>query len=286
VDSTQQHPATNGVAPIPTNGVVGTAGTFDGTAWLDAGTNDVGDAFTLSAWVNIPTGTSDIQDLWANFGGGYGNPGFALFVNSYQASDQIIDFATGDGAGGGNESKAPSGTVPFGEWHLVSAAINRTNGIVQMYLDGNLAASSTAVVRDFPTLNDVNLGRFTGGAFGFHGALDEARIRSSVSSSNWVWASWATVAQNSSLQNYGSVTSTVMSPITIQFQKSGNNLVLSGSGGSAGASYRILTTTNVALPTAQWTPVATNPFANDGNWTNTLPIDSSIHSEFFRIVTP
>jgi hypothetical protein len=284
-DSTQQHPATNGVAPVPTNGVVGTAGTFDGTSWLDVGTNDVGNTFTLSAWVNIPAGTSDIQDLWANFGGGYAKPGFALFVNSYQTSDQIIDFATGDGTGG-DESKAPAGTVPSGSWHMVTAAINRTNGTVQMYLDGNNVASSVTVVKDFPTLNDVNLGRFVGGSFPFHGALDEARIRSSVSSSNWVWASWATVAQNSSLENYGSVSSTLMSPITIQFQRSGNNLVLSGSGGSAGASYRVLTTTNVALPTAQWTPVATNPFASDGNWTNTMPIDSSMQSQYFRIVTP
>ena len=65
-DSTQQSPATNGVAPAATPGVVGTGGAFNGSSWLDAGTNDLGDEFTLSAWINIPAGTSDEQTIWAN----------------------------------------------------------------------------------------------------------------------------------------------------------------------------------------------------------------------------
>src|SRR5262249_51800175 len=102
-DSTLQHPATNGVAPTASIGIVGTAGTFGGSKWLDAGTNDVGDAFTLSTWVNIPNGTTDIDAIWANKVGGFSQPGFAAYVNTYQHNDQVIDFATGNGSGG-NES--------------------------------------------------------------------------------------------------------------------------------------------------------------------------------------
>src|SRR5581483_11544967 len=65
LDSTLQHTATNGTPPVPAPGVVGQAGSFDGSNWLDAGTNDVGDAFTLSAWVNIAQDANSIQTLWA-----------------------------------------------------------------------------------------------------------------------------------------------------------------------------------------------------------------------------
>ncbi|HWD92495.1 MAG TPA: DUF2341 domain-containing protein [Verrucomicrobiae bacterium] len=291
VDSTLQHTATNGVAPGQTTGIVGTAGNFDGTDWLEAGTNDTGDAFTLSAWVNIPTATSDIQTLWDTAAGGFAMPGFALFVNTYQVSDQKIDFATGNGgvgAAGGNETTTAAGAVPFGSWHLVSAAVNRTNGTVQLYVDGNNMGSGTQIKTDFPTLKDLYLGQFANGGFDFHGAMDEARIRSGVSSSNWVWASWATVAQNSSLESYSTVTSTVPNPITVQFQISGGNLVLSGSAGAAYANktYHVLSSTNVALPLAQWTPAAASTFDNNGNFNTALPLDAGVKSEFFRVAIP
>ena len=290
VDSTRNHDVTNGVAAGLTNGIIGTAGAFDGTDRLDAGTNDLGDAFTMSAWVNIPTTTTDIQTLWANFPGGFGGAGMGLWVDSFKTADQVIDFGSGNGAGGGNESKSPGGTVPFGDWHLVTVAINRTNGTGQFYLDGNNVASSVGIVKDFNTLNDLVIGSFIGGGSPFHGAMDEARIRSSVNSSNWVWATWATVAQNSTLESYSSVTSSVVSvtPVTIQFSTAAGNLILSGSGGAGDANlqYYILSSTNLNLPLAQWTPVITNNFNNNGDFSNAVPIDATKPSQYFEIVIP
>jgi autotransporter-associated beta strand protein len=54
--------------------------------------------------------------------------------------------------------------------------------------------------------------------------------------------------------------------------KSGSNLVLSGSGGAPNASYSVLTSTNAALPLAQWTSVTTNQFDASGNFSFTSPI--------------
>lgn len=205
LDSTLQHTATNGLAPTATPGVVGQGGSFNGSAWLDAGTNDVGDAFTLSAWVNMADSASSIQTLWANQKGGYGSAGFALFVNTYGNTDQKIDLASGDGNGGGNESTTGAGAVPFGSWHQVVAAINRTNGTVNFYVDGASVGSSSGVVKDFKRVDDLNLARFLDGNFDLHGAMDEARIQQGVNSPNWVWASYMTVADNSSFQSYSSV---------------------------------------------------------------------------------
>src|SRR5262249_32041286 len=151
-------------------------------------------------------------------------------------------------------------------------------------------ASSAKIVKDFTTLNDLTLGSFVGGGSFFHGAMDEARIRSSVSSSNWVWATWATVAQNSTLENYSSVSSTVVSvtPVTIQTSASAGNIILSGSGGPSDANlgYRIVSSTNLTVPLAQWTPVITNNLDGSGNFSNAVPVDPTRNPQYFQVVIP
>src|SRR5215471_8740250 len=67
---------------------------------------------------------------------------------------------------------------------------------------------------------------------------------------------------------------------------SGTNLVVSGSGGVAGTTYYILTTTNLALsPVALWNRISTNVFSNDGRFTNSSPINSSLREAFFVFTT-
>ncbi|SPE52242.1 exported hypothetical protein [Verrucomicrobia bacterium] len=227
-DSTQNATSTNGTAPAAVPGIVGLGGDFTGTSWLDAGTNNVTDEFTLSAWVNIPT-VANIQTIWANQHGGYGAPGFALFVNTYNNTDQILDFASGDGNGGGNETRSAAGAIPFGSWHLIEAAINVTNGTSSFYLDGTDFLDGTAVVKDLNTTNDLRLGEFIDGNFGIHGTVDEARIRQAVSSANWVWADYMTVAQNSAFESYSAINS---SAVILGYQVVGHNLVLTWSQGT------------------------------------------------------
>jgi PKD repeat protein len=66
---------------------------------------------------------------------------------------------------------------------------------------------------------------------------------------------------------------------------SGGSVILSGTDGAAGQQYRILTSTNVVLPLANWTPVWTNVFAADGSYsyTNSSPTNNS---RFFLLVSP
>jgi autotransporter-associated beta strand protein len=66
---------------------------------------------------------------------------------------------------------------------------------------------------------------------------------------------------------------------------SGGNFILSGTNGPAGQVYRILSSTNVALPVINWTPVFTNVFAPDGSYTYTnSPLTSK--ATFFKLVSP
>lgn len=64
---------------------------------------------------------------------------------------------------------------------------------------------------------------------------------------------------------------------------SSGKLVFSGINGSAGAQYRILTSTNVAQGT--WTPVFTNNFLGDGSFAYTNNSTTNI-AGFFRLVSP
>ncbi|HZQ46476.1 MAG TPA: DUF2341 domain-containing protein, partial [Verrucomicrobiae bacterium] len=261
-DSTQNYPATNGVAPAAVPGIVGQGGAFTGGSWLDAGTNDVGDAFTLSAWVNIPQ-VSNIQTIWANQHGGYGAPGFAMWVNTYNNADGILELGTGDGAGGGNETKSGLNAVGFGAWHLIEEAINRTNGTSSFYVDGSDILDGTGVVKDFTTLADLRLGIFTDGNFGMHGTMDEARIRQGNSSTNWVWADYMTVAQNATFENYSTVNS---SAVYITYQVSGGNLILTWSQG-----------------TLQYSSQATGPYTNLPSATSPYSVPMTGPQQFYRV---
>jgi hypothetical protein len=59
---------------------------------------------------------------------------------------------------------------------------------------------------------------------------------------------------------------------------------LSGTNCPIGVPYRILNSTNVALPLANWQPVFTNTFLNDGSFAYTNSITNT--AGFFQLVSP
>jgi hypothetical protein len=63
-------------------------------------------------------------------------------------------------------------------------------------------------------------------------------------------------------------------PIFGLTQFNGSALVMSGSNGSPGAPYYVLTTTNLALPLTNWTILSTNAFDSFGNFVFTNPVSS------------
>jgi len=137
---------------------------------------------------------------------------------------------------------------------------------------------------------------------------------SSGSITNWVWSfgdGSALVTNNSNISvNHvyatagtntvslivngagGSSTNTLANYIVVKPKPalgkpvlSGTSLILSGVNGPAGQQYRILSTTNVALPLASWTPVYTNTFNSDGSYgyTNSTLVNKA---GFLLLVSP
>jgi hypothetical protein len=62
--------------------------------------------------------------------------------------------------------------------------------------------------------------------------------------------------------------------------------ILNGSGGTPGSPYHVLTSTNVSLPLAQWTPLFTNNFDANGDfaWTNAMNVN--VPQQFYLIQVP
>lgn len=63
----------------------------------------------------------------------------------------------------------------------------------------------------------------------------------------------------------------------------GGNLVLSGSNGSAGNNFVMLTSTNLATPLTNWTPVLTNSFDSNGMFRVTNSIDPAAARGFYLL---
>jgi hypothetical protein len=68
--------------------------------------------------------------------------------------------------------------------------------------------------------------------------------------------------------------------------RSGNLLIINGAGGMTGATYRILTTTNIELPSVQWTPIVTSQFGASGVFSYTNVVRSDMPAQYFRLSLP
>jgi len=68
--------------------------------------------------------------------------------------------------------------------------------------------------------------------------------------------------------------------------QSGNYLILSGTGGTPGGSYSVLTSTNVGAAMATWTTNTTGTFNGFGAYSNALPIIIGEPARFFRVKQP
>jgi hypothetical protein len=273
IDSTGQYPATNGVAPTPTPGVVGHGGLFDGASdYLTPGLVTLSNQFTTYAWVNLSPSADDIKTVWANQVGGYGANGFSWFVDSYQTTDRITHFDSGNGAGGGADPTAGT-AITTGQWHFMAATWDQVSGKVTNYLDGVLNGSGTAV-STFGLTNQLNLGAFLDTVFLWDGSLDEARIQVGAASTNWMTTTYLNMFE-SSFVSYSSVN---LQPI-LTITSSANGYVFTWP--TNDGTFTLETTTNLAAP-AIWTAVTTPPpVITNGVWQQI--VQPSAGSHFYRL---
>jgi fibronectin-binding autotransporter adhesin len=75
----------------------------------------------------------------------------------------------------------------------------------------------------------------------------------------------------------------VISPVSVS---SNGGLVFTGTGGVADADFYLLTSTNIAAPMTNWTPVLTNQFDDNGNFNFTNPIDPNSPQNYYLLQLP
>lgn len=80
--------------------------------------------------------------------------------------------------------------------------------------------------------------------------------------------------------------STVSRPTFTSSLLSGNNLVMSGSGGGAGVTYSVLTSTNAAAHVSTWTVLSAGSFDASGHFNITNAITPGTPKRFFLLRTP
>ncbi|HUJ70681.1 MAG TPA: hypothetical protein VLZ30_00445 [Verrucomicrobiae bacterium] len=75
-------------------------------------------------------------------------------------------------------------------------------------------------------------------------------------------------------------------PFVTQLNVDASAATLQVTNGIPASSYTVLSTTNLALPLSSWEAAATGAFADDGNATNTIPINAGEAARFFRLQQP
>jgi hypothetical protein len=276
VDSANQYPALTGNAPTLATGEIGHGESFNGSSqYLNAGPINVGGAFTLSAWVKLNSSANNIQSIWANKPGGWNAAGFGLYVNTYNTTDGKLILETGDGVNG-SDALSTAGVVTANQWHFVAASVNETAGTAQLYVDGTNCTATATIDPAFPNQTGVNLGRLTNGSYYCNGVLDEARIQAGAQSSNWLWATWATVASNPAFESCSAVMQATPD-LAINPASGGTSLSWAGSG----VGFLLYTATNLSS-SAVWTPATNQPLFVNNQWQITLPAATN-GARFYRL---
>lgn len=191
-DASNHHHGTASGAFETTDAVAGQIGRgvhlHDDNRFIEVGTTDVGDAFTVSTWLNVSTDES-IQTLISNSGNGNQTDGWRFFVNTSGQEDYVLRFETADG-GGGDTAITPGDVVVPGMWHHVAAIVDKPMGRAEIYVDGMLAnPSDLSIGNQFNSNSDFEIGRMENNTNAFGGVLDEVELANVKRPVEWIQCS-------------------------------------------------------------------------------------------------
>jgi hypothetical protein len=249
-------------------------------------------AFTLACWVKsigaVPPSSAAI------IAKGYGNGGEQFGLDEYNQSYRMF---LRDQNG---NAYSVQYTVPVdGLWQHVAAVFDGTNSLINLYVNGQVAAFDVNVYNGLPvgptlppasllpSQHEVSIGnRQSSSTSGYNlpwtGVIDDVHIYNRALTYADIQA---LIASGSGPLTAGTVSfsalgSQLLTNGTVQFSGSAT-----GGGAASGASYRVWETPDVTLPFADWTPVATNTFGPTGTFTFAIP-NPGTNDGFFKITVP
>jgi PKD repeat protein len=258
----------------------------------------------------VPDGT---YNLTCYAGNGVSSQG----ANNYGSTFVVHDSVNGDQTGSTAESTHSTDALSEGVNFVTFTGVHVAGGTLNVDVSGNVATGGSAIIEGAQiqlVSYDPPVAAFSGSPTNIFATQSVAFTDASTGSiTNWIWSfgdgnSVTNVSNASVNHTYASVgtytvslivtgpagsstttrTSYILAspkPTIGSAQISNGQFILSGSNGPAGVQYRILTSTNLALPLASWTPVFTSVFATDGSYSYTNSSATNAAS-FFQFVSP
>ena len=240
---------------------------------------------TIVAWVN-PAGQ---QNPWAGivyYGDGFNNynttTSLGLDVQGYHNDYNVLGYQWN-----AQGWQVDTGLrIPNNQWSLAAVVVTPTNAT--LYVGANNTLSSYVDVRNQP-VQDLSIGN---GYIGldpwvadlpnrtFNGKIDDVAIFNYALSPSAIQAIY-----------HAAVTVANVAPTNVVARVSNiagtNKLVITGTGGSGGSGYTVLTSTNLTTALANWSTNATGvPFGVGGSVNFTNSINQGTPQLFYRIRVP
>ena len=160
-------------APLAIGGVGGGSAKFGGAGRIDLPARELGDAFTIAAWVRPAAGVGE-QVVLAN--ADQSDDGFRLTLGEDGTDDGRLRFEVGDGANTADVTTA-AGAVVYGQWNHVAAVVDRAAGTVTLFVNGvDATTDATLDVASFGTAYPLAAGAARDGGNALVGGLDDLRI--------------------------------------------------------------------------------------------------------------
>jgi hypothetical protein len=169
---------------------------FDGSNnFLNYGSMNLGNAFTISMWVDLDSG-SNIKTLISNSNSGPDTDGFRIFINGVNNQDRRITLETASGGiGSARYASTNTGAISFNTMTHVAVTVDRATTTARIYLNGISAGTSTSIASNFQSNSDFEIGRMENNLFHFDGTLDEIQISSTPRAAEWLRTSYNNQSQ-------------------------------------------------------------------------------------------
>jgi autotransporter-associated beta strand protein len=269
--------ATNTFASYQLNGgLLKVAGTISATAPAAGGTNLFSftggtlAAGTINATNLFVTPTNSLVNLGGTLApGDAGTPGATFIQGNYvcsSAATLAIDI------GGTNRANAFVNATNYYDFVGVSGTATLAGNLNVSLLNNFVPAATNS----FTILTNSS---------GLSGAF--ANVTSGrVPVANYSGGSFAVVTSATSVVLTNFQTMVAVPPVISGIQISGGNLIITGTNGTTGANYYVLTATNLALPMTNWSILSTQQFGPGGALNFTNPVGTNTPQLFYRLRLP
>jgi autotransporter-associated beta strand protein len=280
-------------APLQVNGAVSGPGNFSklgtglvqlnganshgGATFINTGTLALGPASTLGASTNVLVAGGATFDVTALAGGFVLNPLQTISGNGTVFGNVTANGIVSPGASVGKLTVSGNATLAgIAQMEVNKSGATLTNDVLTV--TGTLAFGGTLVVTNTgsPLTLSNSFKLFNAGSM--TGTFASFSLPALSPGLTWNLATlhtdgWLRVVSN---------TPPVIGSATLV----GSDMVVAGAGGAPGALYHVVGSTNVALPLASWSPLATNVFDASGNFIFTNPISPTPGGQFLRLRVP